>query len=154
MSALPDRVPRYRRLDPADLDAVLAIERDIYPYPWTRGNFTDSMAAGYDCRALDCGGELAGYGVLMSGAGEAHLLNLSVARRWQRQGLGGALLAYFTEHARDAGASMIMLEVRPSNEAALALYDRTGFRRIALRRDYYPAGERREDAVVMRRDLR
>ena len=153
MSALPDRLPRYRTMVPEDIETIAAIECDIYPHPWTRGNFVDSLAAGYDCRILECAGEMAGYGVLMVAAGEAHLLNLSVARGWQRQGLGRALLEHFTQRARAGGADLLLLEVRPSNTAALALYEAAGLRRIGLRRGYYPAGERREDAVVMRKEL-
>lgn len=153
MSALPDRMPRYRTMAPEDVATIVAIERDIYPHPWTLGNFVDSLAAGYDCRVLECAGEVAGYGVLMVAAGEAHLLNLSVARGWQRQGLGRALLEHFTQRARAGGADLLLLEVRPSNTAALALYEAAGLRRIGLRPGYYPAGERREDAVVMRKAL-
>jgi ribosomal-protein-alanine N-acetyltransferase len=153
MSALPERLPRYRTMVPEDIETIVAIECNIYPHPWTRGNFVDSLAAGYDCRVLECAGEVAGYGVLMVAAGEAHLLNLSVARGWQRQGLGRALLEHFTQRARDGGADLLLLEVRPSNTAALALYEAAGLQRIGLRRGYYPAGERREDAVVMRKEL-
>lgn len=143
--------PRYRRMAEADLGAVMAIENVLYPHPWTVGNFRDSLAAGYHCWLLDCAGDAAGYGVLTIAAGEAHLLNLSIAARWQRQGHGAALLAFLLKLARDYGALRVLLEVRPSNAAGCALYARANFREIGRRRGYYPDGDGREDAVVMER---
>ena len=148
MSAQLDMLPRYRRMAGPDLDAVVAIEEAVYPHPWTRGNFADSLAAGYHCWTVTCGGEIAGYTVVAIAAGEAHLLNLSVAARCQRRGLGRELLNFVLKLARDYGAAKILLEVRPSNAAALALYSSAGFSRIGVRRGYYPAGDAREDAIV------
>jgi ribosomal-protein-alanine N-acetyltransferase len=154
MSAQLDMAPRYRRMTAADLDAVVAIEDSIYPHPWTRGNFSDSLQAGYHCWIVERGGTVSGYTVVMIAPGEAHLLNLSVAAPWQRQGMGRELLRFVLKLARDYGASRILLEVRPSNEAAIALYSAAGFAGIARRRAYYPAGEGREDALVFERSLK
>ncbi|MGH8622999.1 MAG: ribosomal protein S18-alanine N-acetyltransferase, partial [Burkholderiales bacterium] len=104
---------------------------------------------GYHCWIVECGGEIAGYSLVMIGPGEAHLLNLSVAARWQRRGIGREVLEFVLRLARDSGAHRILLEVRPSNEAARALYAAAGFAEIATRRGYYPAGEGREDARVL-----
>jgi ribosomal-protein-alanine N-acetyltransferase len=153
MSAQLDSLPRYQRMTAADLDAVLGIEQAVYPYPWTRGNFSDSLAAGYHCWVVERDGTIVGYTVVMIAAGEGHLLNLSVAAEWQRRGIGRELLAFVTKLARDYGAARLLLEVRPSNHAALALYAAAGFSRLAVRRDYYPAGDDREDAVVLQREL-
>jgi len=153
MSAQLDLVPQYRHMTAADLDAVVAIEEAIYPYPWTRGNFIDSLASGYHCWIAECGGEIAGYCVVAIGAGEAHLLNMSVAAPWQRRGIGREVLGFVLRLARESGAARILLEVRPSNEAARALYATAGFAVIATRRDYYPAGGSREDAIVLQLDL-
>ncbi len=153
MSAQLDRMPCYRHMTAADLDVVVAIENTIYPHPWTRGNFSDSLAAGYHCWIVECGGEIAGYSVVMTAAGEAHLLNLSVAAPWQRRGIGRETLGFVTKLARDYGAAKILLEVRPSNAAAIALYSSAGFSEIAQRRGYYPHGAGREDAVVMQLEL-
>src|SRR5208282_2101290 len=117
MSAQIDNLPRYRRMTAGDLDTVLAIETRIYPYPWTRGNFSDSLAAGYHCLIMEIGSELVGYSVVMLGAGEAHLLNLSIAARWQRRGLGRELLGHVLKLARNEAAERILLEVRQSNSA-------------------------------------
>lgn len=137
----------------ADLDAVVAIEEEIYPHPWTRGNFSDSLAADYDCWVVECGGVRAGYCVVMPAAGEAHLLNLSVAGPWQRRGLGREILAFALQLARRRGAERILLEVRPSNQAARSLYAAAGFTEVARRRGYYPAGAGREDAIVLQLEL-
>jgi ribosomal-protein-alanine N-acetyltransferase len=149
MSARLDSLPNYRHMTARDLDAVMAIENAIYPYPWTRGNFSDSLHAGYHCWIVECGGVIAGYSVVMIAAGEAHLLNLSIAADWQRRGLGAGLLRFIIKLARDYAAGKVYLEVRPSNIAARALYGAAGFAEIAVRRGYYPAGAAHEDAVVM-----
>jgi ribosomal-protein-alanine N-acetyltransferase len=152
MSAVPQRPvvgrPQLARMQPQDLDAVVAIESAIYSHPWTRGNFIDSLRAEYDCWVWREADELIGYFILVVAAGEAHLLNFSIAGRRQRRGFGGALLERVIEHARECGTRSIFLEVRPSNAGAQRLYQRFGFRRVAVRRGYYPASEGREDALV------
>ncbi len=149
MSAQLDSLPKLRPMRVADLDHVTQIEPLIYTHPWTRGNFDDSIKSGYSCWVIDCGGTLAGYGVLMIGVREAHLLNLSVAPDWQGRGLGRFLLEQFVRIARDSDAVQIFLEVRPSNLAARHLYADSGFRDISVRRGYYPATGGREDAILM-----
>jgi len=148
MSAVLKEAPRLEPMREDDLDEVLAIENAIYTHPWTRGNFSDSLRAGYDCRTWRLSGEIIGYFILIAAAGEAHLLNLSIAARHQRSGHGSALLREALDLSRRRGARSVFLEVRPSNVAAQALYGRFGFRRIAVRRGYYPAHFGREDALV------
>ena len=149
MSAVLKPMIELRPMREADLPAVIAIENTIYAFPWTQGNFHDSLAAGYNCWAYMRDGELIGYAVLMHAADEAHLLNLSIAANCQRQGYGSRLLRRVCELARGEGARLLFLEVRPSNAAALRLYERHGFERIGLRREYYPAHAGREDALVL-----
>jgi ribosomal-protein-alanine N-acetyltransferase len=149
VSAVPNNLPELGVMTEADLPEVAAIERAIYSHPWTPGNFADSLRAGYDCRTWRMRGELIGYFVLMSAAGEAHLLNLSVAGAHQRRGHGAALLREATRIAKSRGAHAIFLEVRPSNQVGQRLYTRFGFRRVGVRRDYYPAASGREDALVL-----
>ena len=144
----------YRRMTEADLDAVVAIESEVHDHPWTPGNFRDSLAAGYECWMALSGAEAVAYGVIMIAAGEAHLLNLSVARGWQRRGIGGDFTRFFIKLASDYGAAKIYLEVRPSNAAARVLYAGRGFAEVGVRRDYYPAAEGREDAVIMELTLK
>jgi ribosomal-protein-alanine N-acetyltransferase len=149
MSAQLDNLPEFRPMRAADLDRVMEIEPTLYSHPWTRGNFADSLAAGYSCWVVECAGALAGYGALMIGVREAHLLNLSVATPWQRRGLGRLLLEHFVSIARASDAAQMFLEVRPSNMVARQLYVGVGFREITFRRAYYPSGRGREDALLM-----
>jgi ribosomal-protein-alanine N-acetyltransferase len=136
-----------------DLERVLVIERAIYDFPWTRGNFRDSLRAGYSCWTARADGAVVGYAVMMLAAGEAHLLNLSVAAERQRRGHGRALLAHLVAVARGYGARVIFLEVRPSNAAGTRLYGGSGFEQIGVRRGYYPAHGGREDALVFSLNL-
>jgi ribosomal-protein-alanine N-acetyltransferase len=149
MSAVLKDEPRLARMRDADLDEVLAIENAIYTHPWTLGNFADSLRAGYQCWTWRSGAKLVGYFILMVAAGEAHLLNLSVAAVHQRGGHGSALLREAMRVARGRGALHVFLEVRPSNDGAKALYKRFGFRQVAVRPNYYPAHSGREDALVL-----
>jgi len=149
MSALIDSLPRYRRMTGGDLDRVVAIENSAYPYPWTRGNFRDSLDFGYHCWVMEVAGEIVGYCVVMIAVNEAHLLNLTIAAEWQRHGLGRELLGFLVQLAREFLAHKIYLEVRPSNVAGRKLYAGAGFSEIATRRGYYPAHDGREDAVIL-----
>jgi ribosomal-protein-alanine N-acetyltransferase len=149
MSAVLKPVFELRPMAEADLPAVMAIENAIYAFPWTSGNFRDALAAGYQCRTYRRDGETIGYAVLMHASDEAHLLNLSIAADFQRQGYGSLLLLRVCELAREHGARRLFLEVRPSNVAALRLYERNGFRQIGRRREYYPAPAGREDALIL-----
>lgn len=156
MSAMPqtaDSAALHRTpMTVADLDAVLAIENAAYEFPWTRGNFIDSLAAGYHARMLcDGRGGVRAYWVAMPGVQEMHLLNLTVAPAWQHQGLGRAMLDALVASSREAGAEYLWLEVRESNQRARAVYERYGFAAVGWRRGYYPAAAgTREDACVMR----
>lgn len=133
------------------LDEVMGIENEVYPHPWTRGNFEDALRAGNTAWAmLDGRGRIIAYSVAMIAVDEAHLLNLSVAAPYQRKGYGWRMLEWMAQQARDFGARSLLLEVRPSNARALSLYRRYGFEKIGLRPAYYPATHGREDAVVMR----
>jgi len=149
MSAQLDILPKLRPMRASDLDRIMEIEPVIYTHPWTRGNFEDSMRVGYSCWVIDCGGVVTGYGVLMIGVREAHLLNLSIAPEWQRRGLGRTLLEHFVRIGRDSDAQQMFLEVRPSNTSARRMYADYGFRDISVRRAYYPAAGGREDAILM-----
>ncbi|MEK6246218.1 MAG: ribosomal protein S18-alanine N-acetyltransferase [Pseudomonadota bacterium] len=149
MSAVLKDAPRLVRMQDGDLAQVMAVENAIYTHPWTRGNFGDSLRAGYQCWTWRLGNELLGYFVLLVAAGEGHLLNLSVAGARQRCGHGSALLKEAIRLARSRGAQHLFLEVRPSNLAAKALYGRFDFREVAVRPGYYPAHGGREDALVL-----
>ena len=134
------------------LEAVMAIETRAYAFPWSRGNFVDSLAAGYLAELLETDdGQLLGYYVAMTGVDEMHLLNITVAPESQGRGHATTLLDALVAECRRLALAQVWLEVRHSNTHALALYRRRGFVEVGLRRHYYPApGGRREDAVVMR----
>lgn len=137
----------------ADLDAVAEAEERIHRFPWTRGNFADSLAAGHACWLGLDGGRMAGYAVTMQVVDEIQLLNISVLPELQRGGRGSALLLRLFDLAGMHAATRMLLEVRDGNVAARGFYQRHGFDEIARRRDYYRNHEGREDAIVMARDL-
>jgi len=139
----------FRPMRMEDVDAIMTIEPQIYPHPWTRGNFLDSLNAGYSGWVLEQDGKLAGYAMMMLVLDEAHLLNISIAAPFQGRGLGRELLAHLTEVARNHGALTMFLEVRPSNVVAMALYESVGFNEFSVRRGYYPTENGREDAILM-----
>lgn len=143
-----------RAMTARDVDRVQAIETQAYPFPWTRGNFIDSLAAGYLAEVLTSDDHLVAYFVAMAGVDELHLLNITVAPASQGQGLGQLMLDAVQAHGVRLGLATMLLEVRQSNPRARALYLRRGFVDIGLRRGYYPAHQGREDAIVMSLDLR
>ncbi len=153
MSAVFELVHAIRPMREADIAAVLRVERASYEFPWSAGNFYDSIQAGYSAWVYEAGGEIIGHAVLMAAAGEAHLLNITISPDWRRQGLGRALLNHMLDTAKTHRATVVFLEVRPSNPGAIVLYEQSGFEAIALRKAYYPALAGREDALVMRRFL-
>jgi len=149
MSAVMRPCADYVPMHADDIDAIVAIENEVYPFPWSAGNFTDSLTARHSAWLCREHGALIGYAVMMIVMDEAHLLNLSVAAEYQRGGRGGRMLEFLFEEARSLGAERFFLEVRPSNESGIALYGRFGFAEIGRRRGYYPAHGGREDAIVM-----
>ena len=151
MHPAPTALAQPRTMSERDLDAVLAVENAAYEFPWSRANFSDSLAAGHACRVLpDAQGSLLGYFVALPGVQEMHLLNLTVAPHDQARGLGRTLLGELMRLCQEPAASQLWLEVRPSNQRALRIYREFGFEVRNVRRDYYPAARgAREDAIVM-----
>ena len=150
MSAvLAGHATRLRPLTIADLEAVMDIERRAYGFPWSPGIFRDCLRVGYCCWCYEVDNEVRGYGVMSVAAGEAHILNLTVSPDMQRQGIGCKLMRHFLQLAARHDADIVMLEVRPSNTAALKLYEKLGFNEVSRRRNYYPAKEGREDALLL-----
>lgn len=167
MSALPLRIPRifakmpaqdapaqievrFEKLTLLNLEMLLEVEKCAYAYPWTRGNFTDAMGAGYEAQLLMAEDHLLGYFVAMMGVDEVHLLNITVNPQFQRQGWARVLLDALSLWSRGRGAQWLWLEVRASNLRAQNVYLAHGFRRVGDRKRYYPAEHgHREDAVVM-----
>ncbi len=149
MSAQLAQMVKFRPMEVSDLDAVMEIEPRIYSHPWTRGNFNDSLKAGYLALMMLQGEAVVGYALMMMVLDEAHLLNISVAKAFQKQGFGKQMLNKMLDEAKAQGAANMFLEVRQSNQAAIMLYECAGFNEMAIRRKYYPAETGREDAVLM-----
>jgi ribosomal-protein-alanine N-acetyltransferase len=146
---------RFASMRASDIEQVVSVENTAFPFPWTRGNFLDSLASGYPAwvmRGHD--GRLAGYFLLMHAVDELHILNITVRPDLQGTGLGRVLLDKVFALARAASMQSVLLEVRPSNQRALDVYRHVCFVQIGLRKNYYPAGAAvREDAIVMRLSL-
>lgn len=150
MNAVLKLKHNIRLMRETDIPAVLLVEKGSYDFPWSAGNFIDSIHAGYGVWVYEVGGQIVGHLVLMSVLDEAHLLNITVAPVWRRQGLGRVLLEHALETARGRNIRALYLEVRPSNWPAIGLYEKIGFEACGLRKGYYPARMGREDALVMR----
>jgi [ribosomal protein S18]-alanine N-acetyltransferase len=133
-----------------DVSPVVAIERAAYQFPWSEGIFRDCLRVGYVCRVACLDDEVVAYGVMSVGAGEAHILNLCVNAHFRCRGVGRQLLRYLVDRARAAGMGEAFLEVRPSNTAAIRLYQSLGFEQVGIRRGYYQAIGGREDAAVLK----
>ncbi|MBA3034410.1 MAG: ribosomal protein S18-alanine N-acetyltransferase [Gammaproteobacteria bacterium] len=137
----------------ADLPAVTAAEQRIHRFPWTLGNFHDSLLAGHEAWLQRESGELLAFAVMMGAVDESHLLNISVVPERQRSGLGRALLEFLCDQARQGGMVRMLLEVRAANQNAIAFYQHFAFVEIGRRRGYYPDSTGREDAIVMSKKL-
>jgi [ribosomal protein S18]-alanine N-acetyltransferase len=140
---------RFRSMTEADLLQIMEIERRAYPYPWTPGILRDCLRVGYACWVYEVDAVIHAYGVMSVAAGEAHILNLCVRTESQGQGLGGKMLTQLIALARRHGADTLLLEVRPSNLPALRLYQSQGFNEVGTRKNYYPAEQGREDALIL-----
>jgi ribosomal-protein-alanine N-acetyltransferase len=142
-----------RPMSELDMPVVVAIERAAYQFPWSEGIFRDCLRVGYVCRVIDVEGEMAGYGIMSVGAGEAHILNVCIRDEYRGRGFARRILVYLLDRARASGMYEAFLEVRPSNTAAARLYHSMGFEQVGVRRGYYQATAGREDAAVLRRAL-
>ena len=141
---------RFEALTADRLEPVLQVEAAAYAHPWSRTNFTDALASGYQAQLLMAGDALLGYFVAMKGVEEVHLLNITVAPPYQRQGWARVMLDALAIWARGQAAQWVWLEVRTGNQRAMAVYESHGYRRVGARKNYYPAhNQQREDAVVM-----
>lgn len=139
---------RFRPMTIPDVASVAAVERASYQFPWSEGVFRDCVRVGYLCRVVEFRNEIAGYGIMSFGAGEAHILNICIQQSLRGSGVGRRLMEYLLDRARDEYMQDVFLEVRPSNAVAIRLYESMRFERIGLRKGYYQAVGGREDALV------
>lgn len=145
---------RFETMTPHNIDLVVAVEQQAYAHPWVRANFTDALVSGYQAQLLMGGDTLLGYFVAMKGVDEVHLLNITVAPDYQRQGWAHVMLDAMAVWARGQGAEWLWLEVRVGNARAIHVYESQGFEAVGQRKNYYPDGHgQREHAVVMSRRL-
>lgn len=143
-----------RPMTETDFSKVMGVESAAYEFPWTETIFRDCFKVGYYCCVIEKDGELIGHGVMSAAVGECHLLNVCVHPDHQRQGHGQVLVDYLLNLGYHAKARLAYLEVRISNDAARSLYLKRGFREIGIRKNYYPAGDQREDAMILVLDMK
>jgi len=143
----------FRRMTLSDLDRVMVVEREVYEFPWTERIFSDCIRVGYLCWLALRGRDVVGHAIISVTSGESHMLNLSIARAHQRQGYGRQFIEFLVREARARHAHTMLLEVRPSNTAAISCYNSAGFNEIGSRKDYYPAPDGREDALLFARQI-
>ena len=137
-----------RKMTQDDAPAVFAIEELVCVAPWTEKIFRDCVAVGYYCWVFVESDNVIGYGLFSEAAKEAHVLNIAIHPNWQRQGLGLRMMKHIIQEAKNVGADSMYLEVRASNQGAIALYRDLKFTEIGIRKDYYKTEESREDAIV------
>lgn len=138
----------FRPMQAADIEAVMVVEKGAYEFPWTKGIFADCMRVGYDCIVALDHDQIVAHAVLSIAADESHILNLTVDKQHQGQGIGKQMLLHLIDIARINAAETVLLEARPSNQAAIQLYESTGFNEIGCRKAYYPAPGGKEDALI------
>lgn len=153
MSAVTKNMQGLRPMFEEDINGVMAIEEEVYEFPWTGGIFNDCMQVGYSCWVYQEEDVVVAYAVMSVAALEAHILTIVVHPDRQGAGLGNMLLLHLLQIAKTQRAEKIFLEVRPSNSIAIGLYEKSGFILIGRRPNYYPARHGREDAIVMVLDL-
>jgi len=143
----------FRRMTLVDVEQVMKIECEVYEFPWTERIFSDCIRVGYQCWMALVEQRVVGHAVISVTSGESHILNLSIGRDYQRQGLGRQFIEFLVDEARARDAQTMLLEVRPSNTAAISCYNAAGFNEIGSRKDYYPAADGREDALLFARHI-
>lgn len=154
MSAVLQPVLNFRKMLEEDLDIVLSIENNAHTFPWSIVNFRDCLRAGYQLELLECNGVVVGFGILSMGAGEGHILNICVAPQYQCRGFGHYIMQQLVHIAQRHKTENLFLEVRPSNKAAIHLYNKLGFNQVGLRKNYYPDfNKKREDALIFALNL-
>ena len=148
-----DVITQFRPMVYDDIPRVMEIEKQAYHHTWTEAIFGDCIRVGYECWVLEIAGNVQAFGLVSVAVNESHILNICVAREYQRQGYGRQMLHKLLDVAEKKAADFIYLEVRGSNQAAIQLYDSEGFSRLGVRKNYYPANTGREDALVFAKAL-
>ena len=153
MSAMMKETQQFRTMVNEDVPNVMQIEKSGHAFPWTEGIFSDCIRVGYRCIVLEENGEIIAYGVMSVAAGEAHVFNVAVDIQLRNKGLGRKVMERLMADAKLMKSQSLFLEVRPSNIAAVNLYESLGFNQIGIRKDYYPHPDGREDAMIFAIEL-
>jgi ribosomal-protein-alanine N-acetyltransferase len=141
-TAMSQTEPVFKPLLPEDIEAVSAIESQVYEDPWSRALLEQSLQAPMThTLGLWKGDELIGYAIFQIIFTEAHLLNLAISKNFQKSGYGGRMLEEVMRVSREKMAQAMYLEVRPSNHGGRHLYEKYGFKTLMVRDRYYANGE-------------
>lgn len=143
---------RLRQMQLSDLTQVMEIECEQF-FPWSTSQLQECLSSGYQCIVLEIEQQLIGFAVLLIAADEAEILNIVIKNSVRGHGYGKLLLNYLITIAKEQKVKTVFLEVRRSNLPALKLYQQIGFKQIGTRKDYYPAKQGREDAIILQRDI-
>ena len=152
-AAMDDTGLWFRRMTLQDLEQVMLVEREVYQFPWTERIFSDCIRVGYHCWLALLQQQVVGHAVISVVADESHMLNLSIAGAHQGKGYGRQFVHFLVNEARRQQAQTMLLEVRPSNTVAINCYNAAGFNEIGCRKDYYPASDGREDALLLAKHI-
>lgn len=150
---MSDTSLHFRPMTSQDLEQVMRVEHEVYEFPWTERIFSDCMRVGYHCWIAMLQQVVVGHAVISVVADESHMLNLSIAKAYQRKGFGRQFVDFLLAEARSRNAQTMLLEVRPSNQIAINCYNHAGFNEIGSRKDYYPATGGREDALLLAKQI-
>ena len=143
----------FRRMTLEDIQQVMIVEEEVYEFPWTERIFSDCIRVGYQCWLGLQDQLIVGHAVISITTDESHMLNLSIAAKQQHKGFGRQFVDFLLQQAGIHNAQIMFLEVRPSNIAAINCYAAAGFNEIGSRKNYYPAPEGREDALLFARQI-
>jgi ribosomal-protein-alanine N-acetyltransferase len=143
----------FRPMSPADVEEVMRLETSVYQFPWTERIFRDCIRVGYDCWLALKDNIIVAHAVVSTAAGESHVLNLAVTEEYQGKGIGKQFIHFLLGIAASKQAEIMMLEVRPSNVRAISCYNSAGFNEIGCRKDYYPAPNGKEDALLFAKQI-
>jgi len=151
----PQRLPLlekpliWRRMRRVDLEQILVLEKQLFASPWSREMFEEELREKNHVLALvlEDAGTIAGYLIAYLVADEVHIANIGAATDRQRRGIGQWMMRNLLDQAEKDGFTLAHLEVRRSNRAAIALYEKLGFRIVGVRKNYYQ--QEKEDALLM-----
>ena len=137
-----------------DLKEILEIEISSNPHPWSEKNFLDCIQRDYYCLIQEFNQKISGFAIQSTSLEEAHLLNIGIKEKFRRKGLGVDILNQVIIFSESISCRRVFLEVRVSNTKAISLYEKEGFQKVDIRKNYYRLGDGREDALIMTKKLK